>query len=54
MSHLRRRRIGCMFGTFAALPKILTSKAKRKKNILIVFAVEKKNVLCIIEIHHII
>ena len=53
MSHLKRRRIGCLFGTFVALQKILTSKAKRKKNILIVFVVEKKNVLCVIEIYHI-
>ena len=28
MSHLNRR-IGCMSGTFVALKKILTSKAKR-------------------------
>ena len=28
---LKRRKIGCMFGAFVALQKILTSKAKRKK-----------------------
>ena len=54
MSHLKRRRIGCMLRTFVALQKILTSKAKRNKNILIVFVGEKKNELCVIEIYHII
>ena len=52
MSHLNRR-IGCMSGTFAAVQKILTSKAKKKNNILILFVVEKKNVLHVNEIYHI-
>ena len=52
MLYLKRRRIGCMFGTFVALQKILTRKAKRKKN-LIVFMVEKQNVLYVIKIYHI-
>ena len=51
MSYLNRRRIECMSGTFVALQKILISNAKRKKYILIVFVVEKKNVLCVIEIY---
>ena len=42
-----------LFGTFVSLQKILTSKAKRKKSLLIVFVVEKKNVLCVIKIYHI-
>ena len=41
-----------MFGTFAALQKILTIKAKRKK-IQIVFMAEKKNKLCVIKIYNI-
>ena len=41
-----------MFGTFAALQKILTIKAKRKKN-QIVFMAEKKNKLCVIKIYNI-
>ena len=52
MSHLERR-IGCIFGSFVALQKLLTSKAKRKRNTLIVFPIEKKNVLCVIGIYHI-
>ena len=52
MPHLKRR-IGCMSGPFVALQKILTSKAKKKNNILIVFVVEKKNVLRVSEIYHI-
>ena len=35
-----------MFGTFVALQKILTSKAKKKKN-YIVSMVDKKNKLCV-------
>ena len=53
MSHLKRRKIRCVFGTFVALQKTLTSKAKRKKNILIDFLVEKQNVLHVIKICHI-
>ena len=40
-----------MFGTFVPLQKILTSKAKSKKDLD--FGVKKKNVLCVIKMYHI-
>ena len=41
-----------MFGTFAALQKIRTIKAKKKKN-QIVFMAAEKNKLCVIKIYNI-
>ena len=42
---LKRRKIGCMFGTFVALQKILTSKAKRKKYLDCFHGWEKERVV---------
>ena len=43
---LKRRNIGCMFGTFAALQKIVTIKAKRKK--IRLFSWLRKRTSCVL------
>ena len=45
--NLKRRKVECMFGTFAALQKFLTSKAKRKK-IFRLFSWLRKRTSCVL------
>ena len=43
---LKRKTIGRMFGTFAALQKIRTIKAKKKKNLNCFHGCGKEQVVC--------